>query len=160
MKKILVIVVSVFLVLGCRYKEDEQKIGSTIERFYHLLNNKEFNDMNKVCSPNMDNDIKLWKKVRKEMVRYSSIKILSIETEGEKAWANVSTTDEFGNEAIFLWNLVKIKNEWCLDNYSFIKPNIIERKTINTPASTLNSIAVESQTNTTQESQTETQTTK
>lgn len=127
MKKVLIIIVSIFLIFGCRYKGDEQEISSTLNRFYTFLNNNEFNDMSKVCSPNMDNEIKLWKTFGKEKVKYTAIKIISIEIEGEKAKANVNTTDEFGNEVVFLWNLIKIKNNWKIDNYSISKSNVVEK---------------------------------
>lgn len=157
MKKVLIIIISVFLILSCKYKGDEQAISSTLSKFYTLLNNNEFNDMNKVCSPNMDNDIKLWKTFAKEKVKYSTIKITFIEIEGEKARANVSTTDEFGNEVVFLWNLIKIKNDWKIDNYSISKSNVIE-KTLPKVNSTLQNIdsSTESPTELIQETQTNT----
>ncbi len=126
MKKVSITIVFALLLFACQSKEDEQMINSTLYKFYNILNNNNFNDLNKICSPNMNKEIKFWKSLGKDKVKYSSVKVTFIEIKGEKAIANVSTIDEFGNEISFMWNLMKIQNNWKIDNYTSLKNNSIE----------------------------------
>lgn len=123
MRKILLLFI-VLAFIGCSSnKEDEQMINDTINNFYHYLNKKDYKKLSELTSPNMTKELAFLSSIYKESVKYSSIKVESIEIAGEKAVADVSTTDEFGNKVSFTWNLIKIKNSWKIDYYSRLNNN-------------------------------------
>lgn len=123
MRKLLLLFI-VLAFVGCSSnKKDEQMISDTIKTFYNYLNNKDYKKFPEVISPNMSKELDLLTNISKESVRYSSVKVESVEIIGEKAVAKVSTTDEFNNNVSFTWNLIKIKNLWKIDYYSKLNNN-------------------------------------
>ena len=121
MKKILpIIVLFLFFATSCSStKEDELLIQQTVESFYKNLEKKNYKELKELISVNMQEDFNFIKTVNKDAVKYSSYKVSSISVNGENAVAVVETVDEFDNNLSFVWNLVKIKGKWKMNNYNF-----------------------------------------
>ncbi|MBQ9311988.1 MAG: hypothetical protein IJ213_02965 [Bacteroidales bacterium] len=121
MKKILpIIALFLFFATSCSStKEDEQLIQQTVESFYKNLEKKNYKELKELISVNMQEDFNFIKTVNKDAVKYSSYKVSSISVNGENAIAVVETVDEFDNNLSFVWNLVKIKGRWKMNNYNF-----------------------------------------
>lgn len=102
-------------------KADEDLIKVVLNDYYHCINNKDFKKIYSLVSPNMKTEIDNMKNISAEMVVFPSFNITDIDVNGERAKAIVSSTDEFGNTVSLVWNMIKVKGEWKVNNYNTSK---------------------------------------
>lgn len=118
MYKLLLFLLPVILLSCGTNKQDEQMIGETLKAFYSCWNKGKYKEMEQYVSPNMLKEIASLKSFSNNKTTYDPVKIVSIDKGSEKALVEVSTTDEFGNKVDYIWNMIKIKNKWLVNNYN------------------------------------------
>lgn len=119
MRKI-VILAFTLLLFGCsnRDKTEEDNVKTTVENFYKSINDRNYKTMEMLCSPNMTMVFNQIKTFGDDMVKYKHYRVKQIVINGDKARVSVESEDVFGNHMESLWDLVRINNQWRMDDFN------------------------------------------
>lgn len=119
-KAYILLIFSVLVFFGCSTdKDDEDKIGLCIEKFYQAINKSDFKTAESLCSNNMKPLIKKLKESDMQLINYKKLTIKDISITSERACVVVEIVDEFSNQTQNTWDLIRTNDDWKINNYNF-----------------------------------------
>jgi PBP1b-binding outer membrane lipoprotein LpoB len=130
MKRVLAILICVFVFGACSERKHEEKaIKGTIDSFYECINDRNFETISEICSPQMKKRIEFIKTFGNDLVVYKKWELDSIKLNGNKAMVNVVTIDQYDNKTECIWKLIKSNEIWLLDVFNNSSADEITNKT-------------------------------
>lgn len=124
-KYLLILVFSVFVFSCSNVDREEENVRKTVKEFYNCLNNRDFVGLKACVSGRMNEGLVFLKGRRNDLVRYESCNVRNIVVNGNMAVVEVDCVDEFGNNIVCNWNLVKIDDVWRMDMFDVSNSEIL-----------------------------------
>lgn len=119
----LMLLLGVFI--GCSSTEQETQIEEVIKDFYKYLNNGDIKRMNTLFSVNMQRDSRKNQAFVGEFIKIKKTYIKDIDINTITSRVSVECTDEFNNTTIQIWDLIKEKGDWKINNFNFSKTSTL-----------------------------------
>ena len=131
-KKRYILLLLMGLILGaCSVQqEDEIQVTDMVEDFYKSINRHDFKDTEMLCSENMKQSLKKLKDDAAFFTQYKRFAVTDVEVSNDRGAVTVESTDVFGNTVTNVWDVIKEKNSWKINNFNLTKTADVEDNTL------------------------------
>ncbi|MBP6429153.1 MAG: hypothetical protein KA273_02015 [Bacteroidales bacterium] len=128
LKYILALLILPFILFSCHKETENDRVEKVVESFYIHLNNKNLDSIKEMSTNRADMYFEFIFSLGKDMVQIDSINIIQTLVEQNAANVDVETFDTYGNQMIYHWYLIKVKEVWKINKLEGYKAEKILSK--------------------------------